>query len=244
MLVKQQNDFAGYTYVWNATQTDAELAGKSGADLELADGRPWRVPSRAECMMCHSREANFALSLHESQLNHGEQLARWEGMGLLRTDPSAFGRGRRPNSESSDRSGRQQPDQRTAPHSSLLPRNPGNLGRFATGTDARASLEARSRSYLAVNCAHCHTLNGGGNSAMNFDWLLPLDRMRTIGEPPQHGDFGLRDARIIAPGAPDRSVILPRVAMRGPGQMPPVGSRVPDSAGVRLLAEWIASLRE
>jgi hypothetical protein len=79
---------------------------------------------------------------------------------------------------------------------------------------------------------------------MNFTWQLPRERMRTIGEPPQHGEFELKDARIVAAGAPERSVILPRVAMRGPGQMPPVGSRVPDSEGVRLLGEWIASLRE
>ena len=67
--------------------------------------------------------------------------------------------------------------------------------------------------------------------------------MRALGETPRHGDFGLRDARVITPGAPERSVIVPRVAMRGPGQMPPVGSRVPDPEGARLLVEWIVSLR-
>ena len=242
VLLKQQNDFAGYTYVWNAAQTDAELAGKTGADLELADGTPWRVPSRAECMMCHSREANFALTLHESQLNHGDQLARWERLGLLRTEPSVLARGRR-GPDGPGGALRQQPDQRTPVTTTLLPRNPENLARFTSPADAQAAVEPRARSYLAVNCAHCHTLNGGGNSAINFDWTLPLDRMRAIGEPPQHDTFGLADARVIAPGAADRSVILPRVAMRGPGQMPPVGSRVPDAEGVRLLAEWIASLK-
>ena len=95
-----------------------------------------------------------------------------------------------------------------------------------------------------MNCAHCHTINGGGNSAINFDWLAPAERTRANHAPPQHGDFGLTDARVIAPGSAGRSVIIPRVAMRGPGQMPPVGSRVPDAEGVRLLGEWIASLRE
>ena len=40
----------------------------------------WRIPSRAECMMCHSREANFSLTVQESQLNRGDQLARWEAV--------------------------------------------------------------------------------------------------------------------------------------------------------------------
>jgi glucose/arabinose dehydrogenase len=244
LLVKQQNDFAGYTYVWNAAQTDAELADKSGADLTVAEGQPWRVPSRAECMMCHSRQANFSLTLHEWQLNRGDQLARWERMDLLRVDPAAAGRGRRGNESAGGRFARQQPDQRTPPHSALLPREISQMGRYAPSGDGTASLETRARSYLAVNCAHCHTINGGGNSAIDFDWHVQTDRMRAIGEPPQHGHFDLADARVIAPGDAGRSVIIPRVALRGPGQMPPVGSRVPDTEGVRLLAEWIASLRK
>jgi cytochrome c553 len=243
LLVKQQNDFAGYTYVWNSAQTDADLAAKTGADLELTEGRPWRVPSRAECMMCHSREANFSLTLNEPQLNRGEQLVRWERMGLLRADDAAFGRGRRGN-DGGGRFSRQQPDQRTPASSSLLPRNPEQLARFDSIGDLHASLESRARAYLAVNCAHCHTVNGGGNSAIEFDRLVPKERMRAIGEPPQHGDFGLADARVIAPGDANGSVIIPRVAMRGPGQMPPVGSRVPDVEGVRLLMEWIQGMRE
>ncbi len=241
ILVKQQNDFAAYTYIWNADQTDAVLAPKTGTDLETTHNRPWRVPSRAECMMCHSREANFSLSLHEFQLNRGDQLNRWEQLGLLRTDVASFERSRR-RDESSQRGSRPQPNQRPAKPSALLPRNPANLGTFNASATTAATLDKRARNYLAVNCAHCHTLNGGGNSVMNFDWLVSGSGMRALGEPPQHGDFGLANARIIAPGAPGQSVIIPRVAMRGPGQMPPVGSRSSDPDGVRLLAEWITSL--
>ena len=85
LLVKRQGDWAGYSYQWDAAQRDATLAPKGGADLELVGGQPWRVPSRAECMMCHTREMNFSLTLHEGQLNRGDQLARWEAMGLLRS---------------------------------------------------------------------------------------------------------------------------------------------------------------
>ena len=192
--------------------------------------------------MCHSREANFSLSLHESQLNHGDQLARWERLGLVRTEPPPP-RGRR-GGEGGGRFARapDQPEQRTAVASSLLPRSPNRLRKFSAANDPQATPEERARSYLAVNCAHCHTLNGGGNSAMNFDWLMPLERMRAIDEPPQHGDFGLPNARVIAPGAAGRSVVIPRIAIRGPGQMPPVGTRAGDPDGVRVLAEWIATL--
>jgi mono/diheme cytochrome c family protein len=244
VLVKQQNDWAGYTYLWNSAQTDAELAEKTGAEITVgATAQPWRVPSRAECMMCHSREANFALTLNESQLNRGNQLAQWERLGLLTTDASAYDR-RRPRFDNSWRTSRPPAAQRTAVASGLLPRNMENLRKYAAPGDPGASLESRARSYLGVNCAHCHTTNGGGNSVMDFDATVSTERMRSIGQPPQHGDLGITDAKIIAAGAPARSVLIPRMGTRAPGQMPPVGTRTADSEGLRVMAEWIASLRE
>ena len=241
VLLKQQNDWAGYTYVWNGAQTDALLAEKSGADLKLASGQEWRVPSRAECLMCHSRQAGFALSLQEAQLNAGDQLARWEGMGLLKGDASWFER---------DRTGREKAltppaqveKQREPAASLLLPRNPDHLRRFAAANDAHAGLEDRARSYLGANCAHCHTEAGGGNSPIDFDWLVPRDGMRALDAKPLHGELDIADARVIAPGEAARSVLVSRITRRGPGQMPPVGTRRPDPDGVRLLVEWIESL--
>ena len=185
----------------------------------------------------------FSLTLHEAQLNHGDQLAQWERLGLLRADAVAFSR-ERAQIEKLAAPAAAEPGQRNPVLSALLPRAPEHLRRFAAANDAHASLDARARSYLGVNCAHCHTLYGGGNSAMDFDWLLPPDEMHALGEPAKHGDFGLTAARVITPGAAARSVVIPRVSLRGPGQMPPLGTRIADPDGVRLLAEWIESLRK
>lgn len=239
ILLRQQNDWAGYSYLWNDTQTDAALAPKAGDDI-VADGRPWRVPSRAECLFCHTRQANFSLTLHESQLNAGDQLARWEALGLLQCDPAAYERNQQspPNRTLSS----QAKDQRTPAVSRLLPRAPNHLRRFVRADDTSAPVAARARSYLGVNCAHCHTLYGGGNSVMDFDWLLPDNGMRAFDQLPQHGDFGLPGARIIRPGHPGLSVLVPRMTLRGPGQMPPAGTFHPDPAGLAVLVEWIATL--
>jgi mono/diheme cytochrome c family protein len=230
--------------VWNREQTDAALAHKAGADLEIAAGsvqQPWRVPSRAECLMCHSRQANFSLTLHEAQLNRGDQLAKWERLGLLRVDAVAFERDRSPREKLPSLEA-QSSDQRTPSTSPLFPRNLDRLRRFARADDTNVDLEKRARSYLGANCAHCHTLYGGGNSAMEFDWLVLADEMHAF-DRPLHGDFGLPDARVIAPGDAARSVLVPRISTRGPGQMPPVGTRAADPAGTRLLVEWIESLK-
>jgi hypothetical protein len=59
---------------------------------------------------------------------------------------------------------------------------------------------------------------------------------------PQAGSLGLSSARIVAPGAPDRSVLLARINRRDEEGMPPIGSRVVDTAGVELVRSWIASM--
>src|SRR6187549_1100813 len=141
VLLKRENDWVGYTYVWNNTQTDAELAPAKGmrTTLNVPEGpRPWLVPSRSDCLVCHSRAANFALSLNTRQLNRPaadapavNQLIRLQELALLRAGNSSW------LSNKLD----------SAPH-------------FPRLTDTNATLEARARAYLAVNCAHCHVHEG------------------------------------------------------------------------------------
>ena len=53
-------------------QTDATLVGRDGEDLVLLvedAPRQWRIPARSECMMCHSRAAQYVLGLNELQMN-------------------------------------------------------------------------------------------------------------------------------------------------------------------------------
>lgn len=77
LLTRQQGEWVGYSYEWNAEQTDAVLVGPAGADRDFAvpaaGGRvvrqTWRYPSRAECMVCHSRAANFVLGPSTVQMN-------------------------------------------------------------------------------------------------------------------------------------------------------------------------------
>jgi hypothetical protein len=57
-----------------------------------------------------------------------------------------------------------------------------------------------------------------------------------------HATFGIHDARIVAPGSPDRSILLYRLSRRGPAQMPPLCSLAVDDAAVTLVRQWIESL--
>ena len=226
MMVKQDGEWAAYTYHWNDAQSDAELVGAKGEDIKV-NGRNWHIPSRAECMICHSRAANFVLGLQTPQLNrefdyHGTSMNQLEAMNLLGlfTKPGA----KKPTSTM-----RQTPDQ---------------LDALAGIADESADLDQRARSFLHARCAHCHVPAGGGNAQMDLRYFVAQDKMGVFNETPYHGDLGFgTDAKIIVPGRPEKSVMLNRCSRVGPGQMPPMGSQTPDPRGVGLLAEWILASR-
>ena len=47
LLTRQQKEWAGYSYEWNAQQTDATLVNRDGKDLNLRVkglAHTWRVP--------------------------------------------------------------------------------------------------------------------------------------------------------------------------------------------------------
>jgi uncharacterized repeat protein (TIGR03806 family) len=227
LLILQQKEWAGYTYRWNDQQTDAVLVPKGGSDSRyetVDDGGArrelaWHYPSRTECMVCHSRAAEYVLGVTTPQMNRASvhaggknQIEHLLEIGLLTVD-----RNRHLNEKKPLASYTPLPDPR----------------------DPSAPLEARVRSYLHANCAQCHVEAGGGNAALEIGFHTELEKTRLVDALPLHDKFGIADARIVAPGEPDRSVLLHRVSLRGRGQMPPLATTVPDPAAVELLREWI-----
>ena len=128
-------------------------------------------------------------------------------------------------------------------------RHIGLLARAATETepmadpyDTTANLNARARSHLHVNCAHCHQFNAGGAATIVLSRDVENAEMKAIGVRPSQGTFGISDARIIAPGDPLGSVLLYRVAKLGGGRMPRLGSHEVDERALRMLREWISEM--
>lgn len=223
LLTRQQGEWQGYSYIWNDEQTDATLVDGQGLDktftLRDRTGKPreqqWRYPSRAECMVCHSRAANFVLGLSTAQMNRAHnyggvvdnQLRTLEHIGMF---------------------------------TAKLPQGAPNA--LVDPYDANQPIHERARSYLHANCSVCHVMAGGGNAKIELQFSTPLEKMFAVDEKPIHDTFGIADARIIAPGKPDQSVLLHRISHRGRGQMPPLASSVVDQQAVDLIAEWIRQL--
>lgn len=113
---------------------------------------------------------------------------------------------------------------------------------LAAAHDTTRSLEDRARAYLALNCSNCHRPQGGGTANFNFDHTKSLEQNKFLDAPPAQGDFGILDARVVAPGDPFRSIVVYRTLKYGRGHMPQFGSTVLDRKGVKLLHDWIGSL--
>ncbi len=311
LFTKQNGQWQGYSYLWNDAQTDADLVPAAGMDrvytVHDADKpgalrkQTWHYPSRAECMVCHSRAANWVLGLTAMQMNKvhdyggvkdnqlrtlehlgvfhvswadhvnemkrrgGDWLDRGDVLAEVGEDMIALPRSVAPSPawgvlDDAGRTlaglyGRAKADTPDAlkpltdwlakkpQYTTLLTKRPGEYPLLADPTDATAKLDVRARSYLQANCAQCHVAAGGGNSLMDLEFTTAKKEAHLYGAHPQHQTFNIVDPLLIAPGEPNRSVLLQRLARRGPDQMPPLATSVVDEEAVRMLREWIAGMK-
>jgi putative heme-binding domain-containing protein len=234
VLLFDGTNWHGYTYQWNDEQTDADLVPAAGADRTFVVTDPkapggrlqqhWHFPSRNECLTCHNPWAGYGLAFTLPQLNKEHdygpvvagQLATLQHLGLL------------------------------IPADSKAATAPGGLGqpppRLVNPYDPRLDLNARARSYLHVNCSHCHQFGAGGTADLELRYDSPLERMKVLEVRPVQGTFEIPGARILAAGDPYRSVLFYRMAKLGGGRMPHLGSEVVDERGLQLIHDWIKQL--
>lgn len=219
----------GYTYLWNDEQTDAELIEFKGLDkkYEIQDAQApggkreqvWHFPSRTECTLCHTMSAKYVLGVNTLQANRDHDYGN-----CVANQLSTF--------------------EHIGLFSKPLPQKPDMLPKAVNYRDTTQDLNARARSYLHANCSHCHRKWGGGNAEFQLLFTQPLKESGIINVKPAHGAFDLKDARLVAPGEPDKSLIHHRMTRTGLGRMPHVASNVVDKEGEALIREWIAKMKE
>jgi uncharacterized repeat protein (TIGR03806 family) len=108
-----------------------------------------------------------------------------------------------------------------------------------------APLEARARSYMEANCAHCHRVNGGSSQSgllLGIEITDPL-RLGECKDPAAAGHGAGGRAVDVMPGYPDESVLVYRVESDEPGvKMPELPTILHHAEGAALLREWIAAM--
>jgi uncharacterized repeat protein (TIGR03806 family) len=216
-LFMRHNDgvWAGYTYEWNSGGTEATRV--VGGKIVQVAGQTWEFPSEAQCLQCHSSAAGRTLGLEIGQLNGNFGYPTGRTANQLVTLNGI---------DTLTPALTQTPAQ--------MPVIPDPFGSAAVG--------ARARAYLHTNCANCHRPSGPAPSDLDLRYTTALSATNACDITPTLGNLGIADARIIAPGAPARSVALARVNRVGADAMPPISRHTIDTAGVQLLTSWITGL--
>jgi len=119
-----------------------------------------------------------------------------------------------------------------------LPKHPP----IADPYNPKADLDRRARTYLQLNCTHCHRRGGGGTAVFETRLELDLAKTQLVNHPPTQGTLGIQGAMVIRSGDPHRSTLYHRMARLGPGRMPRIGSNAVDVRGLQLMREWITAM--
>jgi uncharacterized repeat protein (TIGR03806 family) len=231
LLVHQSDGWQALPYVWNEDNTEASLQ-ITGAVLRLqlhdsdeaqsaVEPFAYVVPNRNECGSCHIVNQN-----------NGK---------MSPIGPSARNLNR-PSLSSSLWSSNQLDELSAKGWLQQLPAETHRPSAALWQAGALDNLELRARSYLDVNCAHCHQSGGSGDTSglfLNFDepWGLPLG----VCKPPVAAGRGSGgNLYSIVPGHPGQSILSYRIQSNEVGVlMPEVGRSVTHQSGLLLINTWI-----
>ncbi len=104
----------------------------------------------------------------------------------------------------------------------------------------------RARAYLDANCGHCHSRAGLASNSGLFLTLEETDpAVQGVGKRPTAAGRASGDLAFdIAPGRPDESIIVHRMASTDPGvMMPPIGRTLAHDEGLALVRAYIEGMR-
>lgn len=215
MLRHADGEWAGYSYAWNEDGTDAELVDDAWT-ADVGD-MLWYIPSRSECLACHTTAAGRTLGLELGQINGvykydggtSNQIATWDHIGLFSQSPG----------------------------------DPSGLPVLLNPYDGFVDVDLRARTWLDVNCSMCHQPGSTSGTDLDLRIETSLADLGGCDVAPVKGDLGLTDARIIAPGAPERSVLVERLRRVDVHRMPPISSDVVDQDALVFVSDWVAGLK-
>lgn len=228
MLVHREKGWDAFTYIWNDEQTDAkfDVAGDIKKVSWIHDDGTKKevdyiVPNKNQCKGCH-----------------------WENnVGIKPIGPKS----RNLNMELTYTDGaKNQIDKWTeigilkgAPKSVDCPKT-------VSYDDTSASLDLRAKSYLDINCAHCHRATGPAyTSGLYVDYNQENSEHRGISKSPVAAGIGTGGLLMdVVPGKPDESIMVFRMESEEAGiKMPEVGRSLVHKEGVELIRKWISAMK-
>ena len=201
--IKEKNTWNIATYVWNDEQTDAFLnmdGKKVSVNWINSDGNnqkiKYEVPSSNQCVLCH--QSNSEVGPIGPTLKNLNLLVKRNGLNinqLSHLQSTGF----------------------------LTDFSVENIGSITNYEDPNNTLDERFKSYLFINCAHCHNPKGWEESSKkpyDFRYETSINNMGIIG----------------------REDKLYRVVNNG--RMPYLGTTIKHHEGIEIINEYIKFLKD
>lgn len=244
LLVRAADGWKPMPYIWDADKRDATYApGGEVRQIAFTDATGgartanYLIPERNQCESCHTRQDDAGVTsmvLIGVKARHINRDYDYGGaVGTVNTLDHLTALGMLTG----------------APASADAPRAYDFRPIEAAGGPsavAAADLDTAARSYLDINCGHCHNAHGtNGITSQLF-----LDHTNTdafhLGTCKRPGSAGVGYGGLtfdLVPGAPDSSILYFRDDTTQVGAiMPLLGRSLTHSAGAALLHAWIAAM--
>ncbi len=241
VMIRTETGWIFADYVWNDEQTEAflDLDGSYKPftfkdDNNITRDVNYRIPSEVQCIVCHKfkEEVNgsevttyIPIGIKPQNLNYNYNYGGVSKNQLTKWIEEGY-----------------------LEDNFSLPTAEHTVVNY---DDTSKPLELRVRSYLDINCAHCHQEKrhcdyrpmrfgfgetGGANAHTNMGVCVPTADMQ---------DFPSAYNSIVKPGSTDRSMMVYRMNTTNEAfRMPLHGRTLIHDEGVALIEEWINSLTD
>lgn len=232
LLVKKSYAWLALPYVWNDAQNEATLK-PIGLTKKITITRPnnevkileYKVPNINQCKGCHIRIEGF-----KKEVKPIGPKARF-----LNTELKING----------EIINQLVHWERLGLLNEALP-DLNNISKSYAVDNPNHSLDNRARSYLDINCSHCHSKKGPANTSGLF--LEPFKEIPNINygickRPVASGSSSDSYRYDIEPGHPQKSLLYQRLKSTDPSiMMPELGRSLSHSEGTSLIKGWIEDM--
>ncbi len=223
IMIKKETNWIFANYVWNQEQTEAILTtqGSTVAINWIKEGNNvsvnYRIPSHAECFTCHNKfDTPVPIGPKPQNLYKNYTYSDGEKNQLVAWQELGY----------------------------LNANYPSNIDHTVSWKDPSQPLNLRARSYIDINCAHCHSEESYCEyRPMRFAFQdnSNLENMGVCVEPDTNLNENL--THIIKPNHPEKSVVYFRIsATEEQYRMPLLGRTLQHREGVKLIEDWINTL--
>ncbi len=230
LLVRKADGWKAYTYAWNADQTEAVLdAAENGMTIPVTfleggvtKNINYKIPSQGECITCHKinptgltgGELTTPIGPKPQNLNFSYSYGSVSMNQIAKWKEMGY----------------------------LGNDIPSNIVSTVDWEDASQTLDLRARSYLDMNCGHCHR-EGGHCDYVNvrFNFSNTNDYDRGICQVPL---FIVQNASyVIHASRASRSEMYMRITSNLQEEMMPIiGRSVVHTEGTALIRDWINAM--